>query len=113
MQELQITADERPQVRVLRLAGQLDLNTRPQFEAAVRKLDRDKSLIVNLEQVPYMDSSGLGAVLSAYLAAQKHGQKFALTNVPPRVLTIMQLARVASVVPLFETVEAAEQKLAV
>ncbi len=92
--------------RVIYLEGPLTLNTLFEFQSAVRK-EPPGSLILELSQVPYMDSAGLGAVLGAYASCQRHGCKFALANVSSRVNTLLQVAKVDLLVPRFDTVEAA------
>ncbi len=113
MQELQILVDEpSSQVRVLRLIGPLTLNTLFEFQNLVRKGDRTKGLILELAEVPYMDSAGLGSVLGAFTSCQTHGQKFALANVSDRVLTLLQLAKVDKLVPRFDSLATAEKQVA-
>jgi len=108
MDALEIQSDESPGgARLLHLNGPLTLNTLFEFQELVRK-EHTKGLILVLEGVPYMDSAGLGAVLGAYASCQRHGQKFALAKVSQRVRTLMQVAKVESLVPSYETVEAAE-----
>jgi anti-sigma B factor antagonist len=62
-----------------------------------------------LSDVPYMDSAGLGAILSAYASCQRHGKRFALANVSQRVMSLLQVSKVDSLVPQYESVEAAEK----
>ena len=53
---------------VLKLAGEIDVYTAPQFKEAVNEVLKDDSLlhlIIDLNKVSYMDSSGFGILLSA------------------------------------------------
>jgi anti-sigma B factor antagonist len=92
---------------VVHLSGPLTLNTLFDFQDVVRK-DHPGGLIIVLEDVPYMDSAGLGAILSAYAACQRHKRKFALASVSERVMTLLRMTKVDSLVPRYETAEAAE-----
>ena len=98
--------------RILKLEGPLTLNTLFRFQDLVRTLESPR-LIFDLSGVPYMDSAGLGSVLGAYASCQRHGRRFALANVSPRVLTLLQVAHVDTILPTYESVEAAEAQLQV
>ncbi len=53
--------------RTLVLAGELDLATRPLFDAALSRVARERParLILDLSEVAFMDSTGLHGVLTA------------------------------------------------
>src|SRR6516164_5060301 len=92
---------------VLHLEGPLTLATLFEFQNVVRS-ENSGGLIIVLEAVPYMDSAGLGAILGAYASCQRHGRKFAVTGVSSRVLTLLQVAKVDTLVPRYATAEAAQ-----
>ncbi len=111
MDKLEVRALESPHgIRVLQVAGPVTLNTLFDLQDAIRK-EQGAGLILSLSEVPYMDSAGLGTILGAYASCQRHGRGFALAGVSPRVLTLLQVAKVDSLVPQFETVEAATAAL--
>jgi len=93
---------------VLHLSGPLTLNTLFEFQDLVRK-EHAGGLIIELSEVPYMDSAGLGAILSAYASCQRHKWKFAMASVPERIMSLLRMTKVDSLVPRYETVEAAEK----
>ena len=112
MKEIQIRETEGPGgIRTLHLEGPLTLQTLFDFQRAVRAHE-PPALIISLAGVPYVDSAGLGAILGAYTSCQGHGRGFALSNVPQRVFTLFRVAKVDTLLPQFETVEAAEAELA-
>jgi anti-sigma B factor antagonist len=96
--------------RILKLGGPLTLQTLFEFQDLVRKLAAP-GLILDLSGVPYMDSAGLGAVLGAYASCQRQGRKFALAHVSPRILTLLQVTHVDTILPRYESAEAAEAQL--
>jgi len=92
---------------VLYLSGPVTLNTLFEFQDALRK-ETTGGLIIVLKDVPYMDSAGLGAILSAYASCQRHQRSFALAGVSERVMALLRVTKVESLVPRYDTVEAAE-----
>jgi len=97
--------------RILRIAGPLTLNTLFEFQNEARR-DTSRAILVDLTGVPYMDSAGLGCILGAFASCQRTGRGFALASVPDRIVTLFKVARVDTILPVFATLEAAEQKLA-
>ena len=93
---------------ILHLSGPLTLSTLFDLQDQVRK-QPDYGFIIVLSDVPYMDSAGLGAILGAYASCQRHRKRFALASVSARVLSLLQVSKVDSLVPLYDSVEAVEK----
>jgi anti-sigma B factor antagonist len=111
MNEFKVWIIERAEgTRVLKVEGPLTLTTLFEFQDLVRTIESPR-LILDLSGVPYMDSAGLGSVLGAYVSCQSHGRGFALANVSPRILTLLKVTHVDTILPQYESVEAAEARL--
>jgi anti-sigma B factor antagonist len=93
--------------RVLRLSGPILLSNFFQFQAMVRA-STAPTLILDLTQVPYIDSAGIGALVGAYVNHQKDGRRLALVGVTQRVRDTMKVAHVEQFFPFYDTVTAAQ-----
>ncbi len=91
--------------RVLRLDGPLTLNNIFQFQTMVRA-DRSASLIVDLTNVPYVDSAGIGSLVGAQVSRQGSGTLI-LVGVSPRVRDALKVTRVEQFLRIADTVEQA------
>ena len=58
-------------------------------------------IIVQLETVRFIDSSGLGALLSGFKNISAKSGKFALTNIQPQVLSMFELTRLNRVFDIY------------
>ncbi len=96
---------------VLRVTGPITLEAVAAFEDAVR-VATDPALIIDLTEVPYIDSAALGALVHAYVSCQKAGRRLALVGLHHRVKAVMQLTRIDVLFTAFETLGEAEQALA-
>lgn len=96
-----------PDTIVLRLQGPLTLSTLFALRDALQ-IHTAHRTILDLTQVPYIDSAGLGTILMFYVSAEKVGRKLALAGVTERVLSLIRMTRVDAVLTMFPTVEAAE-----
>jgi len=67
----------------------------------------EASIIVQLESVRFIDSSGLGALLSGHKNAAARSGKFALANLQPQVLSMFELTRLNRVFEIYADVNEA------
>jgi anti-anti-sigma factor len=95
---------------VLKLVGPLTISTIFGFQNELRAATA-KVLIVDMSEVPYMDSAGLGLIMNSHVAAMDHSRKFLLAGVNERVMALCDMTRVSGVLSCFPTVEAAEASL--
>lgn len=113
MDELQIqrSVGSASDVTILTLSGPLTLATLFDFQAALRQPDL-KSTILDFSGVPYMDSAGLGIVLSHWAHTQRIGVKFAAVAISERVQVLLEMTGVNQILPSFPTVADAEHSFA-
>jgi anti-sigma B factor antagonist len=97
----------RPGQRVLRLKGPVVLSTLFHFQSTLRAKDAP-ALIIDFTGVPYIDSAGIGALVSAYVTHNKDGRSLALVGVNDRVRNALIVTRVESFFRFFPTLEEAE-----
>jgi anti-anti-sigma factor len=69
------------------------------------------TVILDLTDVPYIDSSGLGSLVSAYVSRQKAGQRVVLSGVNERILLLMEITRVEPLFLIFPTLDNAIDSL--
>lgn len=63
--------------------------------------DGHKSVLLDLSGVSFVDSSGLGALVSGYNSMKKRGGSVALVAVPGRIRELLELSRLTSVFPIY------------
>jgi anti-anti-sigma factor len=97
--------------RILLLRGPLTMETSSQFERAVRS-ENAETMILDLTDVPYIDSVGLGALVTTYVSHQKTGRCLVLTGVKPRVRKILEVTNVHKFFMTFPTTWEAVEALA-
>jgi len=90
---------------VLCLQGPLTIENVLLFQNAIRREQNARTVILDLTQVPYIDSSGLGSLVSAYVSRQKAGRGVALTGVNERVLRLFEVTKTDSLFLIFPTVD--------
>jgi anti-sigma B factor antagonist len=78
--------------------GRLTSETSESFKTQVKSLiPRGRRIVLDLTNLSYMDSSGLGALVSVYASA-KHGDvELKLINLSARIQQLLRLTKLASV----------------
>ncbi len=99
---------------IVRVAGELDLVAADQFrneiDAAMEKNCSD-NIIMNLNGVRFIDSSGLGVILGRYKKIKMRGGKMALVSAPVQVKRILELSGVLNIASSYETEDEALQAM--
>jgi len=93
--------------------GEIDLHNSPELRTALLDLltrVNPKRLILNLSQVPYMDSSAIAVLVEMLQKLRRAGGKIFLTNLQPRVKGLLEIARLDSIFVLVATDEDALKK---
>ncbi len=75
--------------------GDVDLHRSPAFRERLKKAveGKPRRLIVNLAEVPYMDSSGVATLVEAMQIARRQSMTLVLCGVQARVRSILEIAR--------------------
>ena len=97
--------------RILLLHGPLTIETSNQFERAMRS-ENAGTMILDLTDVPYIDSVGLGTLVTTHITHQKTGRCVVLTGVKPRVRKVLEVTNVQKFFMMFETTWQAAEALA-
>ena len=108
MSELNPNADLVPAVRVEAAAnavvasvrGEIDLHNSPELRSEVLSLLSEhapRRLVLNLGEVPYMDSSAIAVLVEAMQKLRKSGGRVCLTNLQPRVKSLLDIAKLGSI----------------
>ena len=80
--------------------GKLTFEHAPQLRNKVRTLIPDeKHIILDLKEVPFMDSSGLGVIVTLYVSSRTRNCKLELANVSPALRSLLGMTNLLS---LFE-----------
>jgi anti-anti-sigma factor len=97
--------------RILKLRGSLNIHTVFTFQDAVRA-ETANALVIDFSDVDYVDSAGLGALVAAYVSAQKGLRKIAFAGMNKQVLALVEMTHVSQLFKTYATVKDAEAALA-
>lgn len=106
--DLRVEASQ-PGTAVVRLDGRLDLVSAG--EAKQRMVETveggQRRLVVDMGNVDFVDSSGLGAIIGALKAARQAGGDLRIARPTSQLLSILELTMLDRVLRPYETIEEA------
>ena len=86
----------------------LDSSNTDQFREEVAKHIGDKNkMVIDLANVAFMDSSGVGTLIAIWRNVTKKGGDLRLTGIRPTVRTIFEIIRLHRVLEMYATKEEA------
>ncbi len=110
-EDLKIELLDSPQgACLMKLTGPLTLKTLFDFQQASRK-ENARPVILDISSVPYMDSAGLGSVISLFASCQRTSRGFGILGLSDRIRTLFEVTHCDGLLPCFESLQAADRAL--
>ena len=91
---------------VTRLSGKLSLETVHNFIQTLRP-EPTAHLVLDMSGVSFLDSAGVGALVSLFVHRRNSGKSFAIAGLTQQGNAVLQVAGLTKLLPIFPTVEAA------
>jgi anti-sigma B factor antagonist len=102
---LKINIRETAEVVILDMSGRLTLgDALGDFRDSIRETlagDR-KNILLNLSEVSYIDSSGLGQLIGSYATVTDRGGQMKLFNLQKKVTDLLQITKLLTIFETFD-----------
>lgn len=108
---LEIQVEQADAYSVCRPVGELDAYTVGEFREALSGLASTPRLLIDLSEVPFMDSAGLGALIGGIRRAREAGGDVAVACSRPTLTRLLHTTGFDRIVSVTETVETAAEAL--
>lgn len=102
---VKLTTRQVGDVTVMDAAGRITLGEGASaFRDLIRDLSAkgDKKLVLNLSEVSYIDSSGIGELVSGFTTVTNHGGQLKLVGLSKRVKDLLQITKLYTVFEVHE-----------
>jgi len=93
--------------RILVLSGEIDVYSSPQFKQAIISiLDGDEQhLIIDMQEVTYMDSTGLSILTSVVKRISPNGRTVNLVGCKPHIERVLHITKISTFIALHQNTE--------
>jgi len=106
---LQVRTETVEGAAVVSPVGEIDLSCSPELRVALQQAIQTSpdALVVNLAGAPSIDSSGVATLIEAMRETQGRRVPLVLCGLVPRVMAVLEIARLDSVFTIEEDVDSA------
>lgn len=98
-----VLIDDDDEVAVVRVAGELDSFTAPELRAGIAGVLARPGTIVDIREVPFVDSAGLGALVGGIRRLREAGAAVALCCTRSSLLRLLQMTGLDRIVAVTES----------
>ena len=111
--KLETAINEVSQVPVVRVVGEIDVYTAPDFKSAINKVidSGATKIVIDLTDVSYMDSSGFGTLLGATKRIRPKGGAISLIGCSEAIERMLKITRLDTIFGMYPTVDEAVEAL--
>lgn len=106
---MKIEVTEQDGAKVVAIVGDVDMSTAPELRQVLQRMvsDRPDCMVVDLSQVPYIDSSGLATLVECYQGTQKFGGRMGLSGLSQSVFEVFRMTHLDKHFTIYSTLEEA------
>jgi anti-anti-sigma factor len=95
--ELQIDTEKKPTETIFHCTGRISSSTSRLLQSTVRnEIPEKKTIVLDLSNVNFLDSSGIGALVSLWVSAKREGCELKLVGLSQRLKELLQLTKLDS-----------------
>lgn len=97
VEQFQIEQEETKDSYILYVSGELDLSVVPQLRSVLEPVvnQADKGLILNLKNLTYIDSTGIGIIVSVLKIRDGLQASFIVQEIPPSIKRLFDLTGIS------------------
>jgi anti-sigma B factor antagonist len=107
--DLRLDVNQRGEWSIVEVGGEIDVATAPRLREQLISLVNDghHHIVVSLEAVDFIDSTGLGVLISGLKRVRTHGGDFAVVCSEPRILKVFEITGLDTVFNVSPTLDGA------
>ena len=104
--ELEKLPSSNDTLTIIKASGKLSLETVNEFVSKMRA-ETANNLVLDLSAVNFLDSAGVGALVSLFVSRRNQQKTFALAALSPQSTAVVTVAGLQNLLPVYKTVEEA------
>lgn len=109
-EHVEVNVEKLDDATIVRPIGEIDLGRSPSLRQQLADIMSNHSgrLVIDLSEVPYMDSSGVATLVEAMQQSRRSGSKLVLCGLRDKVRSIFEIARLDTVFTIVNDCEEAK-----
>lgn len=113
--DLRLRVRAQNDIITLEVSGEIDLHSAPQLRAELVNVTEGSvpRIVVDLAEVTFIDSTGIGAIVGGLKRAREKGGTLVFANAQQRVHRVFEITGLLQALPLYQSRDAAIAAVAV
>lgn len=107
---IETLGDSCEDLHIIKVRGALTIHNFFDFQDLTRK-QSSRVLLIDLEEVPYIDSAALGCLIGVHVSREKTGRKYGLVNANERLKKLFSMAGVDRLLLTYDSLAHAQTSL--
>ena len=107
---MEVKSVEKDGVTIFQVNGEININTSPDLKKLFEK-QAAKKIIVDLEKVTYVDSSGLATLVEMLKKTKVQGGSLGLASMPDKIKSLFEITKLDKLFPVFPNQQEAVAKV--
>ncbi len=99
---MEVRAFEKESVTVFLVSGEINISTSPELKKQFEK-QSSKTVVVDLEKVTYIDSSGLATLVEVLKKTKTQGGSLGLAGMSDKVKSLFEITKLDKLFQIFKT----------
>ena len=93
---------EQEGVAVFQVTGEINISTSPELKKLFEK-DPKKKIVIDFENVTYLDSSGLATLVEVLKKTKNQGGALGLSNMPGKIKSLFEITKLDKLFSIFQS----------
>jgi anti-sigma B factor antagonist len=107
---MEVKSFDKEGVTVFQVSGEINISTSPELKKQYEKQPA-KKLVVDLEKVGYIDSSGLATLVEILKKTRSQGGSLGLSGMSDKVKSLFEITKLDKLFPVFKSQDEAVSKV--
>ena len=92
---MNIKMDQKNNVCICRMSGEIDINTSPQIKKVFDKIlsEKKEKILINFKDVSYVDSSGLATLVEMLKNIRSYGGRLKLSSLSSKIRSLFEITK--------------------
>ena len=106
---LRVEVEHRDRAAIVKLTGSANMDVADDLQERLLELvdTPTDQLILDLSELQFVSSVGLGAIIAAHLRCRHHDGEIRLVAPPPKILELLEVTKLTKLFAIYDSVEAA------
>jgi len=111
MNDLNFESRDSNGIRIIKISGDIDAYHSPKLKEQMEEVVKGdlKMIILDFSEVPYIDSAGLGTLVSILRDTRNYQKELKIAGLRKNIKRIFEMTRLDNIFKIYDTIEEAEK----